>query len=359
MKKVIKIAANVLSWVLLVFALLITLMVFSSARNNGVANLMGYIPLTVETDSMVPTFSSKDLIICTEIDDIYNLNEDDVITYWTIIDGARVKNTHRIVHINEFEGTRSFITRGDANSMDDDYTVYAGDLIGKWTKFRLPGFGAVMGFLRTKTGFFACILVPMIVFFLYELYRLIATILDIKKPSISEDEEEEIKKRAIEEYLAQQKKEEERKSDTSETKEEKKDEKKPEPSEAKEEKKDEKKPESSEAKEEKKDEKKSEPSEAKEEKKDEKKSEPSEAKEEKKDEKKSEPSEAKEEKKDEKKPDSSELKEEKKENEVRESAEEKADEIKEEETKEGTENAGDDNGETAEEKESEKDAEEK
>ena len=299
MKKVIKIAANVLSWVLLVFALLITLMVFSSARNNGVANLMGYIPLTVETDSMVPTFSSKDLIICTEIDDIYKLNENDVITYWTIIEGARVKNTHRIVHINEFEGTRSFITRGDANSMDDDYTVYAGDLIGKWTKFRVPGFGAVMGFLRTKTGFFACILVPMIVFFLYELYRLIATILDIKKPSISEDEEEEIKKRAIEEYLAQQKKEEEKKSESSEAKEEKKDEKK------------------------------------------------------------SETSEVKEEKKDEKKSEISEVKEEKKENEVHESAEEKADEIKEEETKESTENAGDDNGETAEEKESEKAAEEK
>lgn len=319
MKKVIKIAANVLSWVLLVFALLITLMVFSSARNNGVANLMGYIPLTVETDSMVPTFSSKDLIICTEIDDIYKLNENDVITYWTIIEGARVKNTHRIVHINEFEGTRSFITRGDANSMDDDYTVYAGDLIGKWTKFRVPGFGAVMGFLRTKTGFFACILVPMIVFFLYELYRLIATILDIKKPSISEDEEEEIKKRAIEEYLAQQKKEEENKSDTSESKEEKKDEKKSETSEAKEEKKDEKKPESSEAKEEKKDENRSAASEVKEAK-----------------------------------------------NEVHESAEEKTDEIKEEsssdkeeETKESTENAGDDNGETAEEKESEKAAEEK
>ncbi len=207
MKKILKITANALSWVLLIVALAVTLLVFSSERNNGVANLFGYIPLTVETDSMEPTFSSSDLIFGKEIDDIYKLDKNDVITYWTIIDGKRVKNTHRIVSINEFEGTRSFITRGDANSINDNYTVYAGDLIGKWTSARIPGFGAVMSFLRTRTGFFVCILVPMILFFLFELYKLIATIIEVKKPAVSEELEEEIKKKAIEEYLAQQKKE--------------------------------------------------------------------------------------------------------------------------------------------------------
>ena len=74
-------------------------------RNNGVANLLGYIPLTVESDSMYPTFKQGDLIICREIDSIDALQENDVITFWTIIDGKRVKNTHRIVGINQAENS--------------------------------------------------------------------------------------------------------------------------------------------------------------------------------------------------------------------------------------------------------------
>ncbi len=214
MKKVLKTVVNVLSWVFLIFALFITILVFSSGRNNGVANLFGYIPLTVESDSMLPTFAKGDLIICKEIDDLTQLKEDDVITFWTIIDGRKVKNTHRITHINEFENTRSFITRGDNNPIDDEIPAYAGDLIGQWTNVRLTGVGNVMNFLRTKTGFFACILIPMAIFFLFELYKFIVVLIEIKRPEISEQDQEEIKRRAIEEYLASQKQEEKKDDDS-------------------------------------------------------------------------------------------------------------------------------------------------
>ena len=212
MKKALSIIFNVLAWVVLILALLITILVFSSSRNNGVANLFGYIPLTVESDSMYPTFEEGDLIFCKTIDDINSLQKDDVITFWTIIDGKKVKNTHRIVEINEFESTRSFVTRGDNNSLNDDMPAYAGDLIGKWTDVKLAGFGKAMDFLRTKVGFFVCILLPMALFFLFELYKFIATLIEVKRPAPAEGpqlDEEEIKRRAIEEYLAQQKKEQE------------------------------------------------------------------------------------------------------------------------------------------------------
>ena len=207
MKKVLKITANVLVWIILILALLITIMVFSSGRNNGISNLLGYIPMTVESDSMKPTFKKNDLIICKEVDDVYSLKEGDVITFWTIIDGKKVKNTHRIVEVNEFENTRSFVTRGDNNNQDDTMPAYAGDVIGKWTDVKLDGFGKVMNFLKTKTGFFVCIVIPMAVFFLIELYKFVVTLIELKKPQLSDEDEEEIKKRAIEEYLASQKKE--------------------------------------------------------------------------------------------------------------------------------------------------------
>ena len=211
MKKVLKITANVLVWIILILALLVTIMVFSSGRNNGVANLLGFIPMTVESDSMKPTFKKDDLIICKEVDDVYSLQKGDVITFWTIIDGQRVKNTHRIVDINELDNTRSFITRGDNNAQDDTIPASANDVIGKWTDVKLGGFGKVMNFLRTKTGFFICIVIPMAVFFLVELYKFIVTLVELKKPELTDEDEEEIKKRAIEEYLAAQKQEEENK----------------------------------------------------------------------------------------------------------------------------------------------------
>ena len=208
MKKALRVVMNVLAWVVLILAFLITIMVFSSGRNNGIANLFGFIPMTVESDSMKPTFAKGDLIICKQVDDINSLSEDDVITFWTIIDGKRVKNTHRIVSIEESEnGAKSYITRGDNNSIDDSVPVYASDVIGKWTNVKLPVFGKALDFIRTKTGFFVCIVIPMAIFFLFELYKFIVTLIEVKRPEEPELDEEEIKRRAIEEYLAAQKKE--------------------------------------------------------------------------------------------------------------------------------------------------------
>ena len=206
MKNIIKVIFNVLAWIVLVFSLVMTVLVFTADRNNGTASLFGFIPMTVESDSMKPTFLANDLIICREIDDIGTLEEGDVITFWTIIDGQKVRNTHRIVEINDVNGTKNFVTRGDNNSREDDIAVYGVDIIGKWTGVKIGGFGKVMSFLRTKAGFFICVLIPIALFFLFELYKLIIVIVEIKRPALTSKDEEEIKKKAIEEYLAEQKK---------------------------------------------------------------------------------------------------------------------------------------------------------
>lgn len=204
MKTVLKNVVSVISWIILIFALLITILVFSGEKNNGVSTLFGYIPLTVESDSMLPTFAKDDLIIVKEIDDISTLQTGDVITFWTLIDGKKVKNTHRITDVININGNLSFTTKGDNNDVKDSLNVYPADLIGKWNNFKLNGFGKVMNFLKTKTGFFICIIIPMVLFFLFELYKLIVVIVEIKRPAAAEIDEEEIKRRAIEEYLAEQ-----------------------------------------------------------------------------------------------------------------------------------------------------------
>ena len=205
MKKVLKVVINILLWALLIFAFLVTLIVFTSDRNNGVPKFLGFSPLTVRTGSMSPTFEEDDIIIVKEIDDLYKLEEGDVITFYTIIEGKRQLNTHRIKEIVKTESDISFITKGDYNSRQDDLQAYSSDIVGKWTGIRLKGWGKAMDFLQTKKGFFICILLPMILFFLFELYKFIVALVAYKRPEKVELDEEEIKRKAIEEYLAAQK----------------------------------------------------------------------------------------------------------------------------------------------------------
>ena len=204
MKKALKIIVSVIAWIILIFALILTILVFSADKNNGISCLFGYIPLTVESDSMSPTFSKDDLILDKEIDDVHNLQEGDVITFRTLIDGQRVNNTHRIIAVNKINGNISFTTKGDNNDVKDSLEVYTADIIGKWNGTKINGFGKVMNFLKTRTGFCICVIVPMGLFFLFELYKLIVVIVEIKRPAAAKLDEEAIKRKAIEEYLAEQ-----------------------------------------------------------------------------------------------------------------------------------------------------------
>lgn len=203
MKKFLKIVVDVLAWIILIAAFLVTIMIFSSTKNNGIASLFGVMPMSVQSDSMAPTFKAGDMILVKKIDDMYTLQKDDVITFYTIIDSARVLNTHRIVEVKDDGGSRTYITRGDNNPVDDEIPVYPSDIVGKWTGAKVKGGGKVLDFLRSKTGFFICVVIPMAIFFLFELYKFIAALIESKQ-KLSKDEEDEIKRKAIEEYLAQQ-----------------------------------------------------------------------------------------------------------------------------------------------------------
>lgn len=204
MKKVLKIVVNVLAWVILILAFLVTIMVFTSTNNGGVPNILGIMPMTVQSQSMEPTFKKGDMILVKQVD-LYDLKVDDVITFNTVIQGQRVQNTHRIVEVIEDGGSKSFVTKGDNNPVNDESVVYASDIVGRWTGTKIGGLGKALDFLRTKTGFFVCIVIPMAIFFLFELYKFIMVIIETKKQSVPEIDEEEIKRKAIEEYLAKEK----------------------------------------------------------------------------------------------------------------------------------------------------------
>lgn len=221
-KKILSIALNTLIWLFVAFSLVITILVFSAqGSKDGVPSIFGKSLITISTDSMEPTYEAGDLVFMEKLSDkeIANLQPGQIITFRAPIDinGDGVVgdiNTHRIEKV---EGNR-FITKGDHNLIpdnegDDPYTVHMSEVIGLCTEDgKLAGVGNVISFLRSSLGFFLCIVLPLILFFLYELYNFVSLIVTERaKRAVSGAaavDEEEIKRRAVEEYIAKQKEEE-------------------------------------------------------------------------------------------------------------------------------------------------------
>mgnify|MGYP000742144538 FL=1 len=211
MKKVVGIVINVILWLFVVFAALTTVVVFTGTSNNGVGNLFGYMPFSIQTQSMEPTIKAGDVVIGKEVD-FNTLKEGDIITYWTTVDEQKILNTHRITKVisNGKGSVPSFKTKGDNNQIEDEYTVAAADIVAKYNS-KISGLGKAVDLLETQKGFFICIVLPLILFFLYQLYHFIKVIVTVKQENVglSKEDEEELKKKAVEEYLAKQKEEQE------------------------------------------------------------------------------------------------------------------------------------------------------
>jgi signal peptidase len=215
MKKIGNIVTNVLIWLLVIFSFTITVMVFSAQQSaDGIPSLFGKSLLTIQTRSMEDTYKVGDMVFMTKLSDEekYDLKPGDIITYHAPIDinndGLTGDiNTHRIVTVDHKTGL--IVTRGDAAMAgdNDDYTIHRNDVIGICTeKGKLGGVGSVVEFLRSSVGFFVCIVLPLVLFFIFELYNFISVLVSekAKKAPIDKDTEEEIKRKAIEEYLKSQ-----------------------------------------------------------------------------------------------------------------------------------------------------------
>ena len=157
--------------------------------DQNVASILGYTPLVVETDSMKPTFESGDLIFIKKCD-TSKLKEGDIITFHTIIDNQYALNTHRIQKIDEANGVRSYTTIGDNNNgIADQHVISDGDIVGKYIG-HVSGLGKVMNFLSSSMGFLIVIVLPMLLFFIYQVYNLIMISIRLKKAMAVENAEE-------------------------------------------------------------------------------------------------------------------------------------------------------------------------
>lgn len=154
-KKIFKAFENI---VFIIFMAIMVTLIFITAQSRITGKepaLLGHRVYIVESGSMSPTLPVDSMIIVKELAK-KDVRVGDIITYYGNDQNVRV--THRVVEV--LEGSKSFITRGDANNTNDPMPLMGDRIIGK-VVFKISHMGKVFRALGTKLGI--AIIISMIV----------------------------------------------------------------------------------------------------------------------------------------------------------------------------------------------------
>ena len=154
--------ANIVSTIVLVFAILICVLVIISMKSSsGVAHLFGYSVLSVQSDSMDPVFEEGDLIVirCTKPTDRFE--KGDIVSFFAYDNtGMRFVNTHRIVKVVHGETRDRYTTKGDNAVAEDSKRLYSSNIVGQYIGKRISGLGKIIDFINSPTGVLLCVVIP-------------------------------------------------------------------------------------------------------------------------------------------------------------------------------------------------------
>ena len=192
-KKVLKTLSNVLVWILVVFAISMTIFTVLSVTTFDKTNrdVFGFRFFVVLSDSMSASgLNAGDIAIVKEVSP-YTLKEGDIISYISTAPenfGETITHMIREVHRDE-EDNLTFTTFGTTTNTDDSTPVEASYVLGKCVA-RFAKIGAFFQFLKTTPGYVLCILVPFLLVILYRAFVTVNLFRKYKKEQEGEIEEE-------------------------------------------------------------------------------------------------------------------------------------------------------------------------
>lgn len=214
LKKVLNIVIDIIVVLILIVSILVVVLSLTS-KSSGVPNILGIAPLSVQSNSMEDTFTTGDLLLSQVTNDPGETYEvGDIVSFPIEINGESVLNTHRIVEVIEDDNITYYRTQGDNKNTNPEPDIdlqTASTIVAKYTGTKISGLGNVLSFIRTQLGFFLCVLLPMIIFFVYEAIRVVMNIIAYNNEKAINNAQaavqnseltEEQKQKAIEEYLA-------------------------------------------------------------------------------------------------------------------------------------------------------------
>lgn len=154
---------------LLIILLLVLFFFLIQSKMTGAPPSIGnYHIYFVRSGSMSPTFKMGSMILVKKIPPD-SIKKGEIITFLTSEKGETV--THRVMDKVKTKELQ-FITKGDANNVEDPDTVLAQNVIGKVTLW-VPYIGYIIGFSQSRLGLVVLILFPAFIIMLIEMMNIL------------------------------------------------------------------------------------------------------------------------------------------------------------------------------------------
>ena len=229
-KKIGKVAVDVLIVIVFIISVILVIANLTADKDNGEQpNVFGYVISSVQSESMSGTFEKGALVVGKIPDEKTVIEKDAIISFYQKVNGNTIINTHRVVDVDNAGSTPIYQTQGDNREVcpvpDTDWKTI-NDVTAVY-QFHIPAVGGFIDFLKKPLGFVICLVLPMLAFIAWQVYKLIAIYLQSKKEQMLEEVKDgvsdEAKDAIIKEYLA--KMQSQQASEDSEPKNEDKDEK--------------------------------------------------------------------------------------------------------------------------------------
>lgn len=166
---ILSVIGNVFFIFLLLMMATLSFFLIQSRISGGVPQVAGYQMYIVLSGSMSPEFDTGSLAFVKETDPLA-IVVGDIITFRSQ-SGSDTLTTHRVVEVLREDGL-SFVTRGDANNVNDPNPVPAENVVGTVTG-SVPYVGYLMDFVQTRTGLILLIFVPGVLIILFELGKIV------------------------------------------------------------------------------------------------------------------------------------------------------------------------------------------
>lgn len=230
LKKIGKVAVDVLIVVVFIISVILVIANLTVDKDKGEQpNVFGYVISSVQSESMSGTFEKGALVVGKIPDEKTVIEKDAIISFYQKVNGNTIINTHRVVDVDNAGSTPIYQTQGDNREVcpvpDTDWKTI-NDVTAVY-QFHIPAVGGFIDFLKKPLGFVICLVLPMLAFIAWQVYKLIAIYLQSKKEQMLEEVKDgvsdEAKDAIIKEYLA--KMQSQQASEDSEPKNEDKDEK--------------------------------------------------------------------------------------------------------------------------------------
>ena len=138
-----------------------------------VPRLAGLSPLTVLSGSMRPALGVGDVVIDEHIAP-GAAQPGDIVSFEDRTRGGKLV-THRVRSVRRVGARVAFVTRGDANTTDERWSVPAGGSIGR-VRWRVPKVGYVLHTLGSRPGRLGLVVVPAVLLMLLEVSGLVAVL---------------------------------------------------------------------------------------------------------------------------------------------------------------------------------------